>query len=95
MHLEKTLRNLRNTKESFFNLTNDWVNLDLFKKNLNVGYYDRDDIFYVFNLKKSKYLYSYSKQVLYKIMDENFIHEVWIFKNIIDKETEENIFLYK
>lgn len=96
MQLEKTLYNLRNTKESFFNLRNEWINLDLLKKNLKVGYYDRKDTFYVFNLKKSEYLDSYSKQVLYEIVDENFIeYEVWIFKNIIDKETEENLFLYK
>lgn len=96
MQLEKTLYNLINTKESFFNLRNEWINLDLLKKNLKVGYYDRKDTFYVFNLKKSEYLDSYSKQVLYEIVDENFIeYEVWIFKNIIDKETEENLFLYK
>jgi hypothetical protein len=96
MMLGRTLNNLRKTKESFFNLNNDWINLDLFKKNLKVGYYDSNDIFYAFNLKKSEYLDSYSKQVLYEIVDKNFIeHEVWIFKNIIDKETEENLFLYK
>lgn len=95
MILEKTLNNLRKTKESFFNMERDTlVNLDLLKRGIIVYYHGNfDEYDTTFKLKDTRYYYypdylilnkpnndfDYSPYVMIKSTNEEDINN-WIIK---------------